>query len=98
MSFFWVKNFRQENRSNFTSENSSKRISTSASHLRQSFEMEASIGLELEEAILISNVLSSPNYMNLGYIKIKKGNIIKTVFDGGMDKNMIVWYGTATSY
>ena len=69
--FFWVKHFRQENRSNFTSEKSSKRIPTSASHLRQSFEMEVSIGLELEEVILISNGLSSPNYMKLGHIKIK---------------------------
>lgn len=65
-----------------------ERIPTSASHLRQSFEMEVSIGLELEEVILISNGLSSPNYMKLGYIKTKKQGTSSKLY------LMVVWAKT----
>ena len=96
--FFWVKHFRQENRSNFA-KIFSKRIPASASHLRQSFEMEVRIGLERENVISILNVLyfHSQKYIKLGYIKIRKrGKSSKLYLI--VDKNMIVWYGRATSY
>lgn len=94
MFFFWVKHFRQENRSSFRREFQQVHPIWDKA-LRWKWVLDWNL-----KRLSLSWMYSHPRIIwNLDISKLrKKGNIIKTVFDGGMDKNMFVWYGTATSY